>query len=46
MLMKQLKALQNSFNEYIVKSDKDAKIVQVLQKYLKLTRAARTAAEN
>ena len=46
MLMEQLKALQHSFNEEIVKAEKDDKTVQVLQKDLKLTKASRTAADN
>ena len=43
--MEQLKALQHSFNEERVKSDKDAKTVQLLQKYLKAKKSARTAAD-
>ena len=46
MLMEQLKALQQSFNEERVKSDKDDETIQVLHKYFKLTKSARTAADN
>ena len=45
MLMEQLKSLQQSFNSERIKSDKDAETIQVLQKDLKLPKAARTAAE-
>ena len=38
--------MQQTFNEDWVKSYKDAKIVQLIQKYMKLTKAARTSAEN
>ena len=44
MLMEKLKASQHGFNEERVKSDKDSKTIQVPQKYLKSTKAARTAA--
>ena len=44
--MEQLKALQQSFNEESLKEEKYAETIQVLHKYLKLTKAARTAAEN
>ena len=46
MLMEQLKALEQIFNEWRVKAEKYAKTIQVLQKYLKLTKSARTAADN
>ena len=46
MLTEKLKSLQHSFNEERVKSEKDAKTTQVLQKYLKLTKASRTSADN
>ena len=46
MLMEQLKALEHSFNEDRLKSEKVYGTIQVLQKYLKLTKSARTAAEN
>ena len=46
MLMEQLKALQNIFNEERVEAEKYAKTFQVIQKCLKLTKAARTAADN
>ena len=46
MLIEQLKALQQIFNEERVKSEKDAKTVQLLQKYLKATKAAKTAADS
>ena len=46
MLMKKLKALRHSFNEDRVRSNKDAETIQVPQKYLKTTIAARTAADN
>ena len=41
MLVEQLKALQQSFNEYREKSEKGAKTIQVLQKDLKLAKTAR-----
>ena len=44
--MEQLKALQNSFNEERVKSEKDVETIQVLHKDTKLTKSARTAAYN
>ena len=44
--MEQLKALQQSFNEKRLKSQKGAETIQLPQKYLKLTKAAITAAEN
>ena len=46
MLMEQLKALQQSFNEYREKSQKDAKSIQAVQKDLKLTKEERTAEDN
>ena len=46
MLMEQLKALQQIFNEEKVKSEKDDEIIQVLQKCFKLTKAAITVAYN
>ena len=46
MLMKQLKALQHIFNEYKAKALKYAKTTQVPQKYLKLAKSTRTAADN
>ena len=46
MLMEQLKALQQSFNEEMIKSDKYDETIQVLHKYFKLTKSARTAADN
>ena len=46
MLMEQLKALQQSFNEDRIKAEKDAETIQVLQKYLKLMKSARTPANN
>ena len=46
MLMKTLKALKQSFIEDRVKSEKDAETIQVLQKDLKLSKAARTSADN
>ena len=44
--MEQLQALQPIFNEKRVKAEKDAKTIQVPQKYLKSTKAERTEAEN
>ena len=44
--MKKLKAPQKSFNEERVKEEKYDETIQVLKKYLKLTKPARTAAEN
>ena len=44
--MEQLKALQRSFNEERAQSEKHAKNIQVLQKYLELKIAARTSADN
>ena len=44
--MEKLKALQQSFNEKRVKVEKDAETIQVLQKYLKLMKSARTPANN
>ena len=46
MLMGQLKELQHCFNEERVKSEKDDEIIQVLKKYLKLAKVARTVADN
>ena len=46
MLMEQLKSLQQIINEEGVKAQKYSEIIQVLQKYLKLTKSARTAANN
>ena len=45
MLMEKLKSLQQSFNEKSKKSEKVAKTIQVLQKELKLEKAARKSAE-
>ena len=45
MLMEKLKALQHSFNEEREKSEKDSETIQVLHKYLKLKKSARTAAD-
>ena len=44
--MEQHKSLQKSFNEKRAKTEKDSKIIQVLQKDLKLSKTARTAVEN
>ena len=44
--MEHLKALQHSFNEESEKLEKDAKTIQVLKKYLELSKSARTAADN
>ena len=46
MLMEQIKASQQSFHDERVKAEKYSKTIQVLQKYLKSTIAARTAADN
>ena len=46
MLMEHLKSLQHIFNEEMVKAEKDAETIQLLHKYLKLTKSARTEAEN
>ena len=46
VLMEKLKALQQSFNGERVKSEKDAKTIQVLQKDLKWTKSARTITDN
>ena len=46
MLTEQPKAFQHSFNEDGLKAEKYAKTIQVIQRDLKLTKAARTAAEN
>ena len=46
MLMEQHKELQQSFNEERVKSEKDVETIQVLHKDMKLTKSARTAADN
>ena len=46
MLMEQLKELQQIFNEERSKSEKDTETMKIIQKYLKLTKAARTAADN
>ena len=43
--MEQIKSLQQIFNGESVKADKDAETIQVLQKYLKSTKEARTAAD-
>ena len=40
------KALQHSFIEDRVKEEKDSKTIQVLEKYLKLTKEARIAVDN
>ena len=44
--MKKINALQQSFNQEKLKSEKYVKTVQVLQEYLKIAKAARTAADN
>ena len=44
MIMEQLKALQQIFNEERVKAEKDAETIQVLNKYLKSTKATIIAA--
>ena len=46
MLMEQIKAFQHGFNEERVKSEKDVETIQVLHKDMKLTKSARTAADN
>ena len=46
MLREQLKALQQSFNEEMAKAEKGAESIQILQKDLKLAKAARKAADN
>ena len=46
MIMEQLKALQQSFNEEKVKEEKDTETILVLQKYLKLIKTERTVAYN
>ena len=46
MIMEKLKELKQSFNEDMVKSDKDSETIQVLQKDLKVEKSARTAADN
>ena len=46
MLIEKLKALQQSFNEERVKEEKYPRTIHVLQKDLKWTKAARTAADN
>ena len=46
IFMKQLKALQQSFNEERVKEEKDTETILVLQKYLKLLKTERSAAYN
>ena len=45
ILLKQLKALQQIFNEVREKTDKYAKSSQVLQKHFELVKAAKTPAE-
>ena len=44
--MKQLKAFWNNFNEEKPKPKKEAKIIQVLIKYLKFKKTARTSVDN
>ena len=44
--MEKFKALQQSFNAERLEAEKYAETIQVLQKYLELTKAARTAADN
>ena len=44
--MVQLKAFEHNFNEDRGKSEKYSKTIQVPQKDLKLSKAARTAADN
>ena len=46
MFMQQIKALQQTFNEGKGKSDKVDETIQLLQKDLKLAKAARKLAEN
>ena len=45
-LWNKLKAPQKSFNEERVKSEKDSKTIQELQKDLKLVKAAKISADN
>ena len=44
--MEKLRALQQIFYEERVKAEEYSEIIQVLQKYLKSTKLARTTAEN
>ena len=46
MLMEKFKTLQHSFNEEMAKAEKGAESIQILQKDLKLAKAARKAADN
>ena len=46
MLMEKLKSLKQSFNEEREKSEKESKTIQVTQKELKLSKAARKSADN
>ena len=46
MIMEQFKALQQSFNEVSVKAEKYSETIRVLQRYMKWTKSARTAADN
>ena len=46
MIMEELKALQQSFNEQRVKAEKYVETIQLLQKDLKSTKSARTVEEN
>ena len=46
ILMEQLKALQQRFNEEITKSDKGSKTIKVPHKDLKLAKSARKSADN
>ena len=46
MLMEKFKTLQHSFYEQRGKEQKGAETIQLLQKYLKLAKASRKAADN